>query len=111
MPAAMTTAARAGRGWLLGTVLPGLPLSGFGDTLGYLCRYGTDGLGLQAEGVHAYFPRLLGLSGTAVGVAVVAGLLLSGLGRWAVGSVSGQVPDSRSWCCSSPPQWCRCRFT
>lgn len=85
----------AGRGWLVAAALLGLPLSALGHAIAYFCRYGAYGLALEGQGVHAYFPRLLALSGTALGAVLVGGLLVGGLGHMALSRGMGLRPGRR----------------
>lgn len=90
----MQSASRAGRGWLVTAPLVGLPLSELGHALVYLGRYGAAGYAFESRGVHGYFPHLLGLSAGLLGAAVLAGLLLGGLGRLALSRSIGLRPSA-----------------
>jgi hypothetical protein len=67
----------------------GIPLSEVGHTLAYLAHYGREGLFLQSEGVHAYFPGALQLSATVLGLGLLTALLVLGLGRLVLGKGAG----------------------
>lgn len=67
----------------------GVPLSEAGHTLAYLARYGGQGLRIQSEGAHAYFPGLLQVVGGGLGLLLLAVLVVLGLGRIALGRRAG----------------------
>jgi hypothetical protein len=78
-----------GSRYLLWAAALGIPLSEIGHTLAYLARYGREGLLLQSQGGHAYFPGVLQLSATALGLVLLAGLLVMALGRLVFGKGAG----------------------
>ena len=87
---------RPARGrWLLAAALIGIPLSGLGHTIAYVCRYGAAGLAIEGEGVHAYFPQLFALGGAALGMLLIAGVLVGGAGNVALGRGAGMRPAPR----------------
>jgi hypothetical protein len=85
---------RAGKGWPLAAALIGLPLSELGHVAVYLARYGEAGLTLQTQGIHGYFPQLLGLSVSLMGALLLAALVFGGLGRVALSRGMGLNPRS-----------------
>jgi hypothetical protein len=72
--------------YLFAAALLGLLLSQPGHALTYLLRYGNQGLALQTQGVHGYFPTLMRLSWVLVGLLVVTSLFVISAGRLALGS-------------------------
>jgi hypothetical protein len=88
----MRSSIRGAWGWVPAAALLGVPLSQLGHALVYLCRFGAAGLRFETEGVHGYFPQLLGLSAGVVGAAVLTCLVLGGLGRIAAGRGMGMRP-------------------
>lgn len=91
----MDTVRPARRRWLLSAGLLGLPLSGLGHAIAYVCRYGPRGLSLQGQGVHAYFPDTFALCAAALGAVLVAGLVVGGIGHVALGRGAGRRPMPR----------------
>lgn len=67
----------------------GIPLSELGHTVAYVAQYGRQGLLLESQGVHAYFPQVLQFSASGVGLVLLAALLVMGLGRLAAGRGAG----------------------
>lgn len=77
--------AAAPRRYLFGAAGLAIPLSQVGHSLAYLMRYGPAGFRLETEGVHAYFPAMLRSSGLALGLFLLAALLVIGGGRLLLG--------------------------
>ena len=74
-------------------LLAAAPLSQLGHQLAYLLHYGQAAGAQQGSGVHAYFPSLLQAGATALGAALLAGLLVVALARLMIGIRNDRVPS------------------
>jgi hypothetical protein len=82
-----------GRGGLVAALLLALPLSQLGHLIAYALRFGPEAAARQSTAAHAYFPALLQAGTAALGAALLAVLLLLGVGRFMVGLRNDRVPE------------------
>lgn len=73
-----------------------LPMSQVGHAASYLERYGTPGLQVEREDVHAYFPQLFQSSAEVLGLLLLAVLVVLAAGRMALGRGLGLRHPPRS---------------
>lgn len=78
---------------VLVALLAAAPLSQLGHLLAYFLHYGPAAAAQQSSGVHAYFPSVLQAGATALGAALLAGLLVVALARFMVGIRNDRVPS------------------
>lgn len=69
----------------------GVPLSQLGHVVAYVAHYGSHGILLQEEGVHAYFPEVVRFSAGTIGLLMLAALVVVGLGRLLLGRGLGMT--------------------
>jgi hypothetical protein len=68
----------------------GVPLSQLGHVVAYVAHYGSHGVLLQEEGVHAYFPEVFRFAAGVMGLVLLTALMVLALSRLLVGRSLGR---------------------